>query len=44
LLTGLFDPYLDELLTTLGDAPNLVPDFGLKEPPAPLAIGDEVSL
>ena len=43
---GLLEPALDELLTTFGDAPKLVlvPDFGLNEPPAPLAIGDEVSL
>jgi len=46
VLRGLLDPYLDELLTTFGDAPKLVlfPDFGLNEPPAPLAIGEEVSL
>jgi hypothetical protein len=47
LLRGLLDPALDELLTTFGDAPKLVlvPDFGLKDPPAfPLAIGEDVSL
>jgi len=46
LLRGLLDPALDELLTTLGDAPKLVlvPDFGLNAPPVPLAIGEEVSL
>jgi len=46
LLRGLFDPALDELFTTFGDAPKLVlvPDLGLNVPPGPLAMGDDVSL